>query len=194
MKRATFGRRTTGLVLLALLALAGGCAGSGHKYHDGNMDFGSVRTVAILPFANLSRDSNGAARMRDVFANMLLASGSIYVLPQGEVVRGMGRVGIQDPTQPSAEEITKLGAMLKCDAVIGGVVREYGEVRSGSATANIVSASLHMFEASTGKVVWAGSSTKGGIGLKDRMFGGGGEPLNDVTELVANDLLDKLFK
>jgi hypothetical protein len=27
-----------------------------------------------------------------------------------------------------------------------------------------------------------------------RMFGGGGEPVNDVTETVVDDLLDKLFK
>ena len=84
--------------------------------------------------------------------------------------------------------------MLKCDAVIGGTVKEYGEVRSGSATANVVSASVHMFEAATGKVVWAASSTKGGISMSDRMFGGGGTPVNDVTEAVVNDLLDKLFK
>lgn len=191
MTRPTYRNRTAAVALAALL---GACASSGPKYHDGNMDFGAIRTVAVLPFSNLSRDQAGAARVRDVFANMLLATGSIYVLPQGEVVRGLARVGIQDPTAPSAEEVTKLGTLLKCDAVIGGVVREYGEVRSGSASGNVVSASLQMFEVATGKVVWAASSTKGGVGLGDRMFGGGGEPLNNVTETVANDLLDKLFR
>jgi hypothetical protein len=191
MARPSLGKRAAAIALAVSLA---SCASGGQKYHDTNMDFGSVRTVAVLPFGNLSRDQAGAARVRDVFANMLLATGSIYVLPQGEVVRGLTRVGVQDFTAPSAEEVTKLGALLKCDAVIGGVVKEYGEVRSGSASGNVVSASIHMFEAATGKVVWAASSTKGGVGLRDRMFGGGGEPLNDVTELVANDLLDKLFK
>ena len=191
MARPSLGKRAAAIALAVSLA---SCASGGQKYHDTNMDFGSVRTVAVLPFGNLSRDQAGAARVRDVFANMLLATGSIYVLPQGEVVRGLTRVGVQDFTAPSAEEVTKLGALLKCDAVIGGVVKEYGEVRSGSASGNVVSASIHMFEAATGKVVWAASSTTGGVGLRDRMFGGGGEPLNDVTELVANDLLDKLFK
>lgn len=181
---------TMGLLALGLHA----CAAGGQSYHDSNMDFGSIKTVAILPFTNLSRDPAGAARLRDVFANMLLATGSIYVLPQGEVVRGLGRAAVQDPTAPSAEEITKLGGVLKCDAIIGGVVKEYGEVRSGSASGNIVSASLQMFDVGSGKVVWSASATRGGIGVKSRMFGGGGEPLNDVTEEVANEFLDKLFK
>jgi hypothetical protein len=182
------------MAALALALALGACASGGHKYHDSNMDFGSIKTVAVLPFTNLSRDSAGADRVRDVFANMLLATGAVYVLPQGEVIRGVNRVGIQNPGAPSAEEITKLGAVLKCDAVIGGVVKEYGEVRSGSASGNIVSTSVHMFDVASGKVVWSASTTRGGIGLKDRMLGGGGVPVNDVTEAAANDLLDKLFK
>jgi hypothetical protein len=182
------------IALTALLATVGSCAGGGTKYHDTEMDFASIKSVAVLPFQNLSRDSLAGDRVRDVFVNMLLATGSMYVLPQGEVIRGITRSGIQNATAPSAEEIQKLGSVLKCDAVIGGAVKEYGEVRSGSASGNVVSASVHMFEASTGKVVWSASSTKGGISATDRLFGGGGKPLNDVTESVVNDLLDKLFK
>ena len=181
-------------MLLALIAMVGACASGGHKYHDVNMDFGSIKTVAVLPFTNLSRDMAAGERLRDVFANMLLSTGSIYVLPQGEVARGIVRIGIQNPTAPSTEELTKLGGLLKCDAIIGGTVKEYGEVRSGSAAGNIVSASVQMFEVASGRLVWSASSTKGGVGLRDRMFGGGGEPVNDVTEVVVNDLLDKLFK
>ncbi|HZZ85233.1 MAG TPA: GNA1162 family protein [Anaeromyxobacteraceae bacterium] len=184
----------TPVLLAAAAALLGACASGGHKFHDPNMDFGSVKTVAVLPFANLSRDTSGAERVRDVFANMLLATGSIYVLPNGEVARGLSRLGIQNAANPSVEELTKLGGLLKCDAVIGGVVKEYGEVRSGSAAANVVSASVEMFEASSGRVIWSASSTKGGLSLSDRMFGGGGAPVNDVTESLVNDLLDRLFK
>jgi len=179
------------MVVASMLAA---CASSGQKYHDKEMDFGSIKTVAVLPFINLSRDATGAERVRDVFSNTLLATGAMYVLPRGEVARGATRVGIQNAAEPSVEEIVKLGQALKCDAIIGGTVKEYGEVRSGSATANVVSASVHLFEASTGKIVWSASSTKGGISTTDRMFGGGGAPVNDVTETVVNDLIDKLFK
>ncbi len=88
----------------------------------------------------------------------------------------------------------KLGKILKVDGVFTGVVKEYGEVRSGASSGNIVSLSVQLLETATGKVVWSASTTKGGISVSGRLFGGGGAPLNDVTEEAVDDLLDKLFK
>jgi hypothetical protein len=73
-------------------------------------------------------------------------------------------------------------------------VTEYGEVRSGTTTANVVSVSLQMMEGQTAKVVWSASSTKGGVTTSDRLFGGGGEPMNIEIQKAVNDLLDKLFE
>jgi polysaccharide biosynthesis protein PelC len=177
-----------------LLASLAACASSGHRYQDRNMDFGSVRTVAVMPFANLSRDNLASERVRDVFSNALLATEAVYVVPAGELSRAMGRIGIPNPTQPSVEEAVKLGTALKVDALIIGVVKEYGEVRSGTAVGNAVSISLQMQETATGKVVWSGTSTKGGVSFSDRMLGGGGTPLNYITEEAVDDLLNKLFR
>jgi hypothetical protein len=183
------------LAVAALLAALGGCANrSGQRYHDSAMDFGAFRNVAILPFANLSRDSLAADRVRDVFSSMLLATGAVYVVPTGEVARAVGRVGVANPIVPSVDEVTKLGAALKADGIIVGVVKEYGEVRSGQAAANTISVSVQLFETTTGKMVWAAATTRGGVGFSDRLFGGGGAPLNDVTEDAVDDLLNKLFK
>jgi hypothetical protein len=88
----------------------------------------------------------------------------------------------------------QLGKLVNADAVITGTVREYGEVRSGGSTGNLVALSLDLLEAETGKVVWSASSSRGGISAADRFFGGGGEPMNKVTEKVVRDLLDKLFR
>jgi hypothetical protein len=49
-------------------------------------------------------------------------------------------------------------------------------------------------EVETGNVVWSGDSTKGGIGVADRLLGGGGAPMNQVTKDAINDLLDQLFQ
>jgi hypothetical protein len=134
-----------------------------------------------------------ADRVRDVFINRLLATGAVYVLPVGEVARGVMRMELQSPTSPTPEEVVKLGAFLKADAVITGVVREYGEVRSGTTTANIISMSIQMIEAGTGRVVWSASSTRGGISFWNRLFGGGGQPVNKVTEEAVDALFDKLL-
>ncbi len=180
---------------VTLLLVAAACASSsGRGYHDRSMDFGAVRTVAIMPLANLTRDTVAGDRVRDVLANMLLATSNIYVVPQGEAQRNIAAAGIQTPATPSTEDVVKLGKMLKADALITGVVKEYGEVRSGSASAPVVSVSLQMLETATGKVVWAASTTKGGVSLGDRLLGSSGTPMNQVTEAAVDDLLAKLFK
>jgi hypothetical protein len=181
-------------VLAVLLATApDGRAQVTDVYRDPNMPFGSIQTVAVMPFANLARDQVVAERVRDVFINRLLATGAVYVLPVGEVARGIAQLEMSTPWAPTAEEAVKLGALLKADALITGVVREYGEVRSGTTTANVISMSIQIMETGTGKVVWSASSTKGGISFWNRLFGGGGQPLNVVTEKAVDALLDKLL-
>ena len=182
------------LVLASAVAAPAVCAAQvTDVYRDARMDFGSIQTVAVVPFANLARDQVVAERVRDVFINRLLATGAVYVLPVGEVARGLTKLEIATPSAPTPEEIVKLGALLKADAVITGVVREYGEVRSGATTANIISMSIQLIEAGTGRIVWSASSTKGGIGFWSRLFGGGGQPVNKVTEEAIDALFDKLL-
>jgi hypothetical protein len=158
------------------------------------MDFGQIQTIAVMPFSNYSRDNIAGDRVRDVFITLLQGTGAVYVVPPGEVVRGINRIGIPNPASPTAEEITRFCGVVKADTVITGTIREYGEVRSGSSVANLISLSLQMMEAQTGKVVWSASSTKGGVGTSDRLLGGGGEPMNKVTEVAIDDLLDKMFR
>jgi hypothetical protein len=178
-----------------MLAIAGPVCHAQVKdvYRDPKMDFGTIQTVAVVPFTNLARDQIVAERVRDVFINRLLSTEAVYVLPVGEVARGVAKLELQNPSSPTPEEVVKLGALLKAEAVITGVVREYGEVRSGSTTANIISMSIQLIEAGTGKVVWSASSTMGGISFWNRLFGGGGQPLNRVTEQAVDALFDKLL-
>ncbi len=170
------------------------CATTSATYRDPNMDFGAIRSVAVMPFVSLARDNVAAERVRDVFINNLLATGAVYVVPVGEVARGVTRVEIANPATPSPEEVMKLASIIKVQAVFTGVLEEYGEVRSGTTSANIISVSLQMMEAQTGKVVWSASSAKGGITIWDRLFGGGGQSMNKVTEKAVDDLINKLFK
>ena len=163
-------------------------------YTNQQMDFSAVRSVAVLPFLNLSPDDQAAERVRDAFMGMLLATEAIYVLPSGEVARGVNLAGMRAPETPTIEEIIKLRTLLEVDAVLTGVLREYGSVRSGSAEANLLSLSLQMSETQTGTTVWSASSTRGGISMSDRMLGSGGQPMNDVTIEAINDLLDQLFE
>jgi len=180
--------------LLLLVGLAACSAHSSGVFRDPNMDFGAIQTIAVMPFSNETREQTAADRVRDVFINKLLSTGAAYVQPVGEVRRGIMRAGISDPTAPSPEEVVKFAGIVKADAVILGSVKEYGEVRSGTSSATSISVSMQMLETQTGRIVWAASSTKGGITFGDRLLGGGGEPMNIVTEKAVDDIIDKLFK
>ena len=182
-------------VMLFLMLVLSACASRSGLgiYHDQNFDLSSVHVVAVMPFENLTKEPVASSRVRDVFMNMLLSAGAVYVLPPGEVARGITRAGIEKGTAPSSEETVKLGGILKADAVITGVVKEYGELRASTTSANVVSLSVQMIETQTGKVVWTASSTKGGITASDRLFGGGGQPMDDVTRSAVVDVLNKLF-
>jgi hypothetical protein len=177
-----------------ILIFFAACATTSNTYRDPNMDFGAIQAIAVMPFVSLARDNVAAERTRDVFISKLLSTGAVYVIPVGEVARGVGRVEIANPATPSPEEVVKLASIIKVQAVITGVLKEYGEVRSGTTSANIISVSLQMMEVQTGKVVWSTSSTEGGISIWDRLFGGGGQPMNKITEKAVDDLINKLFK
>ena len=129
------------ILVCASVILLTACATGSDTYIDPNMDFGAIKTVAVMPFTSLTRDAVIAERVRDVFIIKLLSTGAVYVLPTGEVARGVARAEIQNPSAPSAEETVKLGGIIKAQAIITGVVREYGEVRSGTASANVISLS-----------------------------------------------------
>ncbi len=183
------------LVVSSIIVFLLGCAPSSSLtyYHEPNMDFAAVRSVAVMPFENLSRESKAGERVRDVFANSLLSTGAVYVIPSGEVSRGIARAGILNPAVPSMEEIGKFARIIRVDAVITGTVTEYGVVRSGSASANVISMNVQMIEVQTLRIVWTASATKGGISIWDRLFGSGGKPMNDVTMKAVIDVLNKLF-
>jgi len=181
------------VVISSLLVLLASCA-TDDVYLEPNMDFGALQSIAVVPFENLTGQEEAAERVRDTFMGMLLATGAVYVVPAGEVGRGISRIGKIPPEGLSTEQIKRLGGILEVQAVITGVLREYGAVRSGTTSANVISLSLQMIEVDQGLVVWSASSTKGGISVWDRLFGGGGEPMSDVTEEAINDLLDKMFE
>jgi TolB-like protein len=190
-------RAASGLLLLALLAgLAGGCSttrGLESTYRDAEVDLSLVQTVAVMPFVNLSSDDRAGERVRDVFSTMLQATGAVYVVPPGEVAKAVGRVRVAKADEPTPEEVTAVGTALKADVLVTGVVREYGQVRSGNSTANAIALSVKLFATETGKVIWSGSSTAGGVTTSDRFFGGGGEPMELVTEDALRDLIDRIY-
>jgi len=185
--------KTGALLLLPVLLLACAASNIPSNYHDPEMDFSALRTIGVMPFANLTNDKLAAERVRNSFMTSLLATGVVYVTPAGEIARGISRLGLVNPATPSPEEAARIAAIVKADAMITGVVTEYGDVRSGSTAAHVISFNVQMIERETQRAVWTATTTKGGISVWDRLFGGGGRPMHDVTEAAINDIINKLF-
>lgn len=190
----------TRLALIPWIVLAVSVAGCSKKhrgadsvFHDANMDFGLIQSVAVLPFDNLSASGKAGETVREVFSTMLQATEAFYVHPPGEVRRAIARVSPDNPMAPTAEEIVALAENIGADAVITGIVLEYGQVRSASASGDVCSVRVTMFEGQTGRKVWSAAATRGGIGAGERLMGGGGKPMNIVVSQTVEDLLDRLF-
>src|ERR1700751_5994431 len=110
MKTAS-GLATSVLILLAATASVA-AAQVPDVYRDPNMDFGSIKTVAVLPFTNLALDPVVSERVRDVFINRLLPTEAVYELPVGEGARGITKAEILNQSARSPEEIVKRGALV----------------------------------------------------------------------------------
>jgi hypothetical protein len=193
MKRKIAGRT----LVISILIWTAGCAGhrgAQSTFHDPNMDFGLIQSVAVLPFENLTNSARAGETSRDVFMTLLQASVDLYVIPPGEIQRAISRTQPENPMRPTVEEVVKLAANLETDVVITGTVLEFGQVRSGSATSNVCSLSVKMLEGQTGRVVWSASATRGGVSAGDRLVGSGGQPMNVVISRAAEDLVNRLFQ
>ena len=62
------------LIPVCLIAFIVGCATNNPaptKYHDPDMDFSNIRSIAVMPLANLTPDRLAAERVRDTFINNL---------------------------------------------------------------------------------------------------------------------------
>jgi hypothetical protein len=181
------------LTLALLAAACGGHRGAKATFHDPDMNFGLIRSVAVLPFENLSASGKAGETVREVFSTMLQASQAVYVHPPGEVRRAISRVNPENPMAPTPEEVVSLAENIGADVVITGTVLEFGEVRSAAASGNVCSVSVAMLEGQTGKVIWSASATRGGVGAGERLMGGGGKPMSIVVTKAVEDLLDRLF-
>lgn len=181
------------LLLILFVITLSGCGGNSGVYHDKNMDFGSIHTVAVLPILSLQGGGSGGEMLRDDLINSLLAAGAFYVIPTGEVAHGILQSNMQNPAAPTVAEIKAFCRAEKADAVITGVIKEFGTVRSGAASADTISVSLQMMDGQTGRVIWSADTSLGGVTIMDRLFGGGAQPMNAITQKAVNDLIKKLF-
>ena len=172
-----FSYLSAGMVLLSLF----GCRATAPAYIHPSVDISYISKVAVMPFANLTRDEFAGQKLREILIAELLLTGVLDVVETGEVSRVLAQEKVEKPSSLNTGQIKKVGKALGVQAILVGTIEEYGEVRSGSLSAPLVTISLRMLDVESGSIVWSVNHSKGGIKTMARLFGVGGDSISKVS-------------
>ncbi len=178
MKRAVARRWYLPLAVWLVGALS--CATSPRYLHP-NADLGNIKTVAVLPFENLTPERMAGQKVQEVFLLELLSTRAFEVVEPGLVAKVLRDQRIESAANMTPDDMKRVGAALKVHGMFCGVLLDYAESR-GPTPAPEVSLQLKLIESRTGATVWAASETRAGAGVAARLFGVGDESLVQVVQ------------
>ncbi|GAB4388391.1 MAG: hypothetical protein Kow0025_07390 [Thermodesulfovibrionales bacterium] len=188
--------RAHGLVRLVLIwaavAVLSGCASGPTHYRREDVDFDSIRKVAVLPLESFVTDRLAGERVRMAVISELLSRG-VDVTEPGEVIRALRTLNVESIRTLSSEEVRKLGQALGVDAVITGSVGAFGIEKGVSVSYAEVSISLIVYESSTGEIIGSSWHSTQGASFWTRHFGAEGKSLPEATREVVRKSIDVLF-
>ncbi|MGB2769599.1 MAG: hypothetical protein WBC88_07715 [Candidatus Zixiibacteriota bacterium] len=156
----------SGSLLLTFLILPS-CAGGPRVYLNPEADISFYQKVGVVPFINLAADRFAGERMTSTFVTELLITEKFDVIERGEfdhvVQQIRSSTGGSPSTELTAEQLKAIGEQAGVNGIIEGVVKEYEMVRLGQGTYPLISFSVKLVDAPTGRVVWESNySAKGG--------------------------------
>jgi hypothetical protein len=122
-----------------------------------------------------------------------LLTGVLDVVEPGEVNQVLAKASIESVSSLTTEQIKNIGTALGAQAIILGTVEEFGEVRSGSLSAPLVTIGLRMVDVESGTIIWSVNHSRGGVGTKMRLFGIGEGTISEITTRVVREAIDTLF-
>lgn len=178
----------------AFMLAATGCASAGSKYLHPNVDLAALKTVAVLPFENVTEDRTAGDKVQKVFLTELLALGVFEVVEPGTVTKALKGVRAESADALAPAELKTLGETAKADALFLGTVVDFAESRSGGTAAPEVTIQLRLVEAQSGVTVWSVSRTRSGAGAMKKLFGIGGDSLTEAARKLIHEQLRTLVQ
>ncbi len=178
-------------LLLCLVLLLSGCSSAQHydSFLRENIDLSFVRTIAVLPVTNNSKDEFAPERVRDLTMTRILASQLFDVVDKGMVDGLLHQEGI-DPTKPiDRPALKRLGQQLRVQAIMLGTVDFASETRHGSVVFPEITITLRLLEVDSSMIIWQASGHGSGDSLFRRIFG----QANIDTFQTTRDLIDNLL-
>jgi TolB-like protein len=177
-------------IAIALAIAATGCGGP-KRYVNRNADLGAVRTVAILPFENLTTDKLCAERLNRIFLTEILNYRAFQVVEPGQVMRAVRRDQF-DLGSLTADDIKRLGKALNVQALVLGSVLEFEEKRAS--TGAQVKVQFRLVDTESAVTVWSVTRTRAGLGFAARMFGFEGDSATEIAQQLIRDEVARLAR
>ena len=169
-----------------------GCAGPISYIHP-TADLTYIKTVAIVPFENLTQQKGAEGKAMNVVATEVLRRGVFDVVEFGEVAKVLREEGFKDPGSISKRVAERAAKRLNVQAFIVGSVEEYGVSRTGGSSYPEVSMSLKLIDAKSYKILWEATHSVKGTTVLDRLFGISKKSSSDLAKELVAEMFDTLF-
>lgn len=166
----SFPKDRAGFLLPSLLVISlafTACAGGPRTYLNPEADMSFYQKVGVVPFINLTADRFAGEKMTSTFVTELLITEKFDVIERGEFDHAVRQVlsstSGSSSSEMTAAQLKAVGEQAGVNGIIEGVVKEYEMIRLGQGTYPLISLSVKLVDAPTGRVVWESSySTRGG--------------------------------
>lgn len=180
--------------VLALAAVASGCAGTRPRSSHAPVAIPAGAVVAMLPFEDLSGRETIADAFTRVFMAELVRTGTFPVIEQGVVEDALDRLSIRSSRGMTSEEMHRLGDSLHVTHLLFGNVIEADALKSDEGEVPSVAATLRLVEIASGRVVWACHHSRTGED-RETLFQWGREHNQDkLIAKLAVEMLEDLRK
>jgi len=181
------------ILLLAVLPLFYNCGGPMSYIHP-TADLTYIKTVAIVPLKNLTKEKDAEGKLMNVVAVEVLRRGVFDVVEFGEVAKILKEEGVKETEGVISKSVAeRAGTRLNVQAFIVGAVEEYGMSRAGTSSYPEVSASLKLIDAKSYKILWEATHSVKGATILDRLFGIGKKSSSDLCRELVEEMFDTLF-
>jgi TolB-like protein len=151
------------------------------------------RMVCVLPFENLSKDTDADIKVREVFVTELF-SAHIFkdIVDLVEANAALMSLRIRKPNSLDKETIRAIGERLGADYLVLGIVTEYG-FGKGKESGAEVGLSVRMIDSENGNILWTSNNFKMGTNSLSRILGisQGPSPL-ELTRQVVEEIISAL--
>jgi polysaccharide biosynthesis protein PelC len=180
------------IAFLALMVICG-CGGSS-TFLDRSYNYSYLERVAVIPFDNLSQQSQTAGRQATlIFITELLSREVFTVVEPGETAKVLGEVNPGKGASLDIEQIKEVGKRLHVQGLFFGTISESASQRSGGGSGPVITLDVRLVETDSAATIWASTRTAGRPGTLAMLLGlnskSNGEIMRDCSRKILGTLI-----